>query len=107
VPIEAEALTQQVYSLLPRVKITELLIEVDGWIGFTKHFRHIKNNETANDKHLLLAAILADAINVKHIKNHWDETLRLAASIKQGAVTASLILRKLGSYPRQNGANNQ
>lgn len=64
VPIEAEALTQQVYSLLPRVKITELLIEVDGWIGFTKHFRHIKNNETANDKHLLLTAILADAINL-------------------------------------------
>jgi TnpA family transposase len=29
-------------------------------------------------------------------------TLRLAASIQQGTVTASLILRKLGSYPRQN-----
>jgi TnpA family transposase len=28
--------------------------------------------------------------------------LRLAASIRQGTVTASLILRKLGSYPRQN-----
>ena len=28
--------------------------------------------------------------------------LRLAASIRQGIVTASLILRKLGSYPRQN-----
>jgi TnpA family transposase len=28
--------------------------------------------------------------------------LRLAASIQQGTVTASLILRKLGSYPRQN-----
>lgn len=27
----------------------------------------------------------------------------MAASIKQGTVTASLILRKLGSYPRQNG----
>ncbi|KPY01618.1 putative transposase [Pseudomonas savastanoi pv. nerii] len=26
----------------------------------------------------------------------------LAASIKQGTVTASLMLRKLGSYPRQN-----
>lgn len=26
-----------------------------------------------------------------------------AASIKQGTVTASLMLRKLGSYPRQNG----
>lgn len=64
VPIEAEALTQQVYSLMPHVKITELLIEVDGWTGFTKHFRHIKNNEMANDKFLLLTAILADAINL-------------------------------------------
>jgi TnpA family transposase len=27
----------------------------------------------------------------------------LATSIKQGTVTASLMLRKLGSYPRQNG----
>jgi len=34
---------------------------------------------------------------------HWDEILRLATSIKQGTVTASLMLRKLGSYPRQNG----
>ncbi len=42
-------------------------------------------------------------INIKHIHNHWDEILRLAASIKQGTVTASLILQKLGSYPRQNG----
>jgi TnpA family transposase len=29
--------------------------------------------------------------------------LRLATSIRQGTVTASLMLRKLGSYPRQNG----
>lgn len=34
---------------------------------------------------------------------HWDEVLRLAASIRQGTVPASLMLRKLGSYPRQNG----
>ena len=39
----------------------------------------------------------------KYIRAHWDEILRLAASIKQGTVTASLMLRKLGSYPRQNG----
>jgi Tn3 transposase DDE domain len=29
--------------------------------------------------------------------------LRLTSSIRQGTVTASLILRKLGSYPRQSG----
>jgi len=34
---------------------------------------------------------------------HWDDILRLASSIKQGTVTASLMLRKLGCYPRQNG----
>jgi TnpA family transposase len=29
--------------------------------------------------------------------------LRLATSIQHGTVTASLILRKLSAYPRQNG----
>lgn len=32
-----------------------------------------------------------------------DEILRLATSIKQGTVTASLMLKKLASYPKQNG----
>lgn len=50
-----------------------------------------------------LAALNGGTINVKHIRSHWDEILRLAASIRQGTVTASLMLRKLGSYPRQNG----
>jgi TnpA family transposase len=40
---------------------------------------------------------------IKSIRAHWDEILRLATSIKQGTVTASLMLRKLGSYPRLNG----
>jgi TnpA family transposase len=33
---------------------------------------------------------------------HWNKVLRLVSSIQQGAVTASLRLRKLGAYPRQN-----
>jgi TnpA family transposase len=31
-----------------------------------------------------------------------EEVLRLAASIRHGTVTASLIIRELASYPRQN-----
>jgi TnpA family transposase len=50
-----------------------------------------------------LAGLIGGSINVKHIRAHWDEILRLTASIQQGTVTASLMLRKLGSYPRQNG----
>jgi hypothetical protein len=36
------------------------------------------------------------------MEQQFDEFMRLVASIKQGTVTASLILRKLASYPRQN-----
>jgi TnpA family transposase len=42
-------------------------------------------------------------INTKVILSQWPEWLRLVTSIKQGTVTASLMLRKLASYPRQNG----
>lgn len=64
VPADAEALMRQAYAQLPHVKITELLLEVDEWIGFTRHFHHIKSSEVAKDKTLLLTAILADAINL-------------------------------------------
>jgi TnpA family transposase len=50
-----------------------------------------------------LAEQIGGVINKKLIRSHWDDILRLGTSIKQGTVTASLILRKLGSYPRQNG----
>ncbi len=50
-----------------------------------------------------LRPMIGGTLNIKHVRAHWDEILRLAASIKQGTVTASLMLRKLGSYPRQNG----
>jgi len=36
------------------------------------------------------------------IVHHWDEARRLAASIRHGAVSAALIMRKLAAYPRQN-----
>ncbi len=64
VPEEAGSLMKQVYNLLPHVKITELLLEVDAWTGFSRHFTHVKSDNEAKDKQLLLTAILADAINL-------------------------------------------
>ena len=49
-----------------------------------------------------LEKLIGGSISTKQITAHWDEALRLAASIQQGTVTASLMLRKLGAYPRQN-----
>lgn len=36
------------------------------------------------------------------IEENWDETLRFAASIRAGTVSASVMLRKLAGFPRQN-----
>lgn len=51
-----------------------------------------------------LKPMIGGTLNIKHVRAHWDEILRMATSIKQGTATASLMLRKLGSYPRQNGS---
>ena len=50
-----------------------------------------------------LEPLIAGRINVALIRAHWPDILRVAASIRTGTVTASLILRQLASYPRQNG----
>jgi len=68
-------------------------------LGDTKVF--IQKGEATYDA--LGPMISGERLNVKQIRAHWDEILRLATSIKQGTVTASLMLRKLASYPRQNG----
>ncbi len=64
VPHESEALLKQVYRLLPHLKITELLLEVDKWTGFTSRFKHLKSGEDVDNQHMLLTTILADAINL-------------------------------------------
>ena len=49
-----------------------------------------------------LEPMIAGRINVELIRAHWSEILRIIASIRTGIVTASLIMRQLASYPRQN-----
>ncbi len=53
----AQALIDQTATVLPHVKITELLLEVDEWTGFTRHFTHLKSGDLAKDKNLLLTTI--------------------------------------------------
>ena len=68
-------------------------------LGETKLY--IPKGEAAHDA---LKPMIGGTLNIKQVRAHWDEILRLATSIKQGTVTASLMLRKLGSYPRQGPA---
>ena len=47
---EAETLMRQTYALLPHVKVTDLLLEVDRWTGFIDDFTHLKSHEPAKDQ---------------------------------------------------------
>lgn len=64
VPQELSAFKQKVKGLLPKIKLTDLLVEVDAWTGFTQHFTHLHSGEAANAKVELLSVILADGINL-------------------------------------------
>jgi hypothetical protein len=46
--------------------------------------------------------MIAGRINVALIRAHWSQIPRIIASIRTGTVTASLIMRQLAAYPRQN-----
>ncbi len=72
---------------------------------FAPRIRDLKDTKLYTPKkkpdYSALQTMTGGTLNIKHVRAHWDEILRLAASIKQGTVTPSLMLRKLGSYPRQ------
>ncbi len=63
-PPEALGLRDHAYDVLPRVKITDLLQEVERWTGFSDYFTHQRSGRAAEDKAVLLSAILADGINL-------------------------------------------
>ena len=45
---------------------------------------------------------LLHRVNIKSIQENFDDVLRLSHSIREGSVSASLIMSKIGSYARQN-----
>ena len=50
----------------------------------------------------LLKPIIGKRVKVDVIRDHWDEVVRLVASLKAGTVLPSAMLRKLAAYEQQN-----
>ncbi len=63
-PAEATTLAARLDALLPRVRITELLHEVNRATGFAAAFTNLRTGESCANENALLAAILADGTNL-------------------------------------------
>ncbi|WP_243526888.1 Tn3 family transposase [Bacillus pseudomycoides] len=65
-PQEAKEFSSALYELLPRVKLTDLLMEVAQWTGFHEQFVHASTNRVPNEEEttILMAALMALGTNI-------------------------------------------
>lgn len=64
VPPEAKAFGKRIYSMMPRTKLTELILDSAFWTELYKEFPHIHTNDFTNENTCLYSAILADGTNL-------------------------------------------
>lgn len=84
-PAGADDLTLNLYGTIPNARITDLLLDVDRWTGFTDAFTDLRTGSPCRDKIGLLSVILADGINLGlkkmagaiGVRTHW-QLLRIA-----------------------------
>lgn len=76
------------YRLIPRIRN----------LGDRRLF--VIHSDSAYDP---LDVLIGGTINMGRIEPHWDEVLRLCASVAAGLVPPSVILKKIAATRRQNG----
>lgn len=64
IPDDMDTVRRAVYRLLPRIRITDLLLEVDATVHFSQHFTHAQTGDPLDNPPGLCTALLAGAINL-------------------------------------------
>jgi TnpA family transposase len=66
VPEDVERLKKRVYALLPHLPLADLLLEVDNWTGFLRHFTHLTSGDAplGGQKLELVAALMGMGMNL-------------------------------------------
>ncbi len=60
----AGAVSAAIYRLMPRVRITDMLDQVDRWTGFTSQFGHVSTSLPPDDIRAFMATLIAEATNL-------------------------------------------
>ena len=53
-PEEVDALADRLYGMIPNLRITSLIAEVDRWTGFSSAFTHLHSGAPADDRRIVL-----------------------------------------------------
>jgi TnpA family transposase len=61
---DVDDVARRLYGMLPRLRITELLAEVNGWTGFVERFGHLRTGAPSEENIGLMTALLADVTNL-------------------------------------------
>lgn len=99
-PPEALRAAQDAYDMVPRARVTDVLLEVDGWTGFSECLTHQRSGRPAEDRAAPLTTILADGINLgltRMAEACRGHTLRQLAwmhdwYVREGCDAAALVL---------------
>ncbi|WP_172503348.1 Tn3 family transposase, partial [Enterococcus faecalis] len=65
-PSEAEIYRKKLYSIIPKIRLSDLLIEVDSWTNFSQEFSHDSTGKppSEQERKIIFAALLGLGMNI-------------------------------------------